>query len=176
MDTSKYFYYWATGLLDLHETPFDGVDFHGGLSSLTLEPLKGHVFEVDASGQRQLTGKLIAQHVQRYGHLLYLYEQEMPQFPCLLTTDPEIRWVYSGPVHVSTNNSNYDANELLDPGIPLRGRNWLGLLHRVDNKPWIDAYATQSEPWEQPAHAFYPDWHESLEDEDVLIFTIEKAN
>ena len=181
MDINQYFYYFAVGHYAWlrGENLIDGVSLNGGFSAYTWNLLANHdIFRVDSSGQHRLLEDIDAVRRPHFGLYLKPARNEVWIYPCLLTTDPEIQWAFSGIVNsLVTNDRDFDTKECLNSDIPLCGQNWVGILRRIDGKLWLDACSSQGINMAPVVHAFCPDWGESLE-EDTLIFEIglEKEN
>lgn len=177
MDINKHLYFVALGACKFRDSEFglSGVDAHGGITS-SHDRITNAVWLVDQSGQRRLAGKLRLVHQQRVGHFLTLYGQQISAFPCLLTTDSDMRWVFSGAVNVVANDNGFDLEDGFPAsGIPLCGKNWFGLLRLIDRRYWLDAYSTGDDYLRDQLTAFNPDWTEGFDDHDSLIFTIENG-
>lgn len=113
--------------------------------------------------------------MQGKGHVFKLEGKPITPLPSLLTTDPDVRWAFSGPVEISVNdeiNDEFDA--VLRHRIPLCGKNWLGVLQLVDDSFHLDAYSHKGDILEGVEEAYSPDWGESLEEDNALICTIRR--
>lgn len=150
-----------------------GVDFQGGLSSATSPRLNDCGWVTDRSGRRRLRGALEAIHQRGRGYQFALPDQELPTFPCVFTTDPNLRWLYSGKVIAEANDESFSFEELAEPGIPLSGENWLGVLRRCGRELRLDAYSTGDAPTGRMLKAYCPDWNEGFDEQDALILRVE---
>ncbi len=178
MDIDKHFYLAALGARKLRESELavHGVDAHGGITSSLRDRITHSLWLADQSGNRRIAGKVGLIHQQRTGSILTLCEHQMSAFPCLLTTDSEMRWVFSGPVNVVANDNSFELrDDFPASGVPLCGESWFGLLRLMDGGYWLDAYATGGELLRDSQTAFSPDWAEGFDDVDALILTIVKC-
>ncbi len=174
MDTSVHFYFLVQRLVHRSDGFYalDGVDFHSGLSSLILDRIREPFFLVDCHKQRRLSTTLRVIHYQRLGYLLEVPEPRIDVFPCLLTTDSQMRYAFSEPVTAVVSDA---CPELLDEDtlpIPVCGAQWLGLLRLSDGDLWLDAFASAATLSGVAMQAYCPEWSEYLDEDDAATFRL----
>lgn len=128
MDTEKHIYFWVeqTTKIEGNVEAIVGLDFDGGLNAIGRDITDVPLWLVSESGVTAFLGRVALVHQQRTGFHLRLLEGALSCFPCLLTSDPNARQMYHGPVSITAANLPMSLEEAIGAGIPLRGRKLAG--------------------------------------------------
>ena len=179
MDTKKHFYFFvaeATAVSNEEETVvLGGCDFHGGLASSVLNRLSRKLWFIDSKRACPIKGSVDAAHVQRRGWQLYLTGETVKPWPCLLTTDPKMQYMFSGLITIEADDSTFDVTEAFEDPVPLCGEKWLGVVHPVSGGLQLDAFSSDGENHGTILKAYCPWWSESLGDPEGVVFTARKT-
>lgn len=174
IDQEAYFFVFNVDNRESGEAIFEGLDLHGGLSSEVSRRVVAARFVVGAGGSQVLSEQLSAIHRSGRGHALVLKGSYLGELPVLLTTDETMKWAFSSKVRISTNDPEFDFEEFPAKGIPLCGRNWVGVLQAGDEGFHLCACARDAVTFAGEELAFCPDWSEGFDDPDPLIFHVER--
>ncbi len=169
MDTKKHLYYWverATNL-DKNVEVLEGHDFDGGLSTATCAGVDMPLWVVSESGVTAFRGRVAVEHRQRLGHHLRLLDGAVSGFPFLLTSDPNARQVYHGPASITAAHLPTPLEQAVGHGMPLRGKNWLGLARTSTNDGIIiDVYSDEPLTSLEACEAYCPWWSSDIGDDE----------
>lgn len=175
MQIDKHFYYVATEARRFGESEWGlrGIDFYGGLSAATLQLFRGDVWFASQTVSHKLREEQFkVVHRNGVGYVLVVKECDLPAFPCMVSTDPEVAWKRSCEVLVTTSDGTWQPSDCPPEGLALCGRDWLGVLRPAKSNYWLDAYAAQSSELDLSGPAYCPEWNESLEEPDAMRFQL----
>lgn len=167
MDTKHDLFFWVEvvarddfyGVSVLH-----GHDFEGGLTSL-LE-VGDSLWVVSPRGTLPLEGRVELRHSQGRSWTLWLSEGNIESVPCLLCGDASVRCVYHGQVRLEPNNPIHDLPNLIGKGMPLCGKEWLGVVHCLGDVYYLEAFGRLDTVSVDESIAYCPWWSGSLEEPD----------
>ncbi|WP_146118749.1 hypothetical protein [Blastopirellula marina] len=174
IDQEAYFFVFNVDNRESGEASFEGLDLHGGLSSEVSTRVVAARFVVSAGGSQVLSGQLSLVHRSRFGNTLVLNGSYLGELPFLLTTDEKMKWAFAGKVRISTNDPEFDFEGFPAKGIPLCGRNWVGVLQEREQGFHLSACANDAVTFAAEELAFCPDWSEGFDEPDPLIFHVER--
>jgi hypothetical protein len=169
VDTKKHFYFWVeqTATLDENAEFLVGHDFDGGLGTATCAGVDMPLWVVSESGVTAFRGRVALEHRQRLGHRLRLLDGVVPSFPFLLTSDPNARQVYHGPATITAANLPTPLEQAVGHGMPLRGKNWLGVVRTSTNDGIIiDVYSDERSTSLEECDAYCPWWASDIGDDE----------
>jgi hypothetical protein len=173
----EHFYYWAQDVISREGANYElaGFDFDGGPCALTPFPHEGQFWILSCCGKVLLDEEIQLNHVNRRGWIVLVREVNF-QFPCLITSDPKLTSSFAGCVSVASNDASVDLASAIGSGMPLVGRDWLGVVQASDAGFLLTAFS-ESDSLELPTKAYYPDWasSESIEDQsDAFVLRLSR--
>lgn len=170
MNTEDRLFFWVEGMTrdaDGGSGVLRGQDFVGGLSS-RVKNMDGPLWLASARGTTPLKGRVELWHVARRGWELHLVEGSIESTPCLLCADPTVRYVFCGRVLLKPQPLVDDLPGLIGYGMPLCGRDWLGIVRSLSDGFHLEAFARSDGVAVDGSTAYFPEWSDSLEDVDAF--------
>lgn len=179
MDTRHGLFFWVEDVArdDFPKvTVLHGHDFEGGLTSLVK--VGDSLWLASPRGAIPLEGRVEVRHSQGRGWTLYLSEGNIEAVPCLLCSDAGVRCVYHGQVRLEPNNLVHDLPSLVGKGMPLCGKEWLGVVGCLGDGYYLEAFGRLDTVSVDESIAYCPWWSGSLEEPDgfrVKVFVVEAS-
>ena len=167
MDTKHDLFFWIERLAkdDTHGCDvLYGHDFEGGLNSLM--GVGSSLWLASSHSTIPLEGRVELWHSQGRGWTLRFFEGSIKTIPCLLCSDAAVRCVFQGWVHLDLNDQARDLPSLIGKGMPLCGKDWLGVVRSLPDGCFLEAFGRSDAVSVDESMAYCPWWSGSLEDVD----------
>lgn len=170
MDLRKHSYYFATSIIHAPtgRPAIKGCDFEAKRSD-SYETFLQQPYEVSREQSRMLSTSLSSRHVNSRGWYLEIDSLEYLSTPCLLTSDQEIAWVYSGPVNIEFPDAIENIEEVFDQPTAAIGHDWIGVLSSQDTGFWLEAFSHSPIKRTVELPAYLLDWDDRFDDETAVL-------
>ena len=167
MDTKEHVHFWIERVAKTADgscSVLQGYDFAGGLATAGRAIGSGPLWLVTESGAEAFAGKVALVHRQRVGYDLHLLSGLVSPCPCFLTTAPDIRLVYHGPVSL-TAELPMSLDEAVGQGLALRGENWLGVVRGTNHNDYeMYIYGSSSLTHRIEFEGHCPEWSDGTDE------------
>ena len=143
----------------------DGLVFgDDGFRGLDQSVFEGPLWTISSHGTTPLTAKFQVVHVIHKGWFLEMSDGTIGQMPCLLTSDALTKLVFHGPVSLSCITKSNELVEIVENGLPLVGKDWLGVVQYQSGKFVLDAFSRIGWNATEAHETYCPEWFDNLDE------------
>lgn len=165
MDINKDLYFYAITQEQLsNDIILEGFALNGtsvGIDIHKLDILGNGVWAIGANRILIPVETLFPTHISRWGWKLAVSCDESLALPVLLTTNRELRPIYSGAASVSALQTSDEAGRPIGTSIPVASEHWIGVLFPNDGSYQLLAYSDEISGMPHTFKAWCPEWFDN---------------